>query len=686
MFTFSSLRRGLSALLLLAGMLRAQAPGQAAGPLRVSIPEVQSLANPNLDPAAKDVKDWTFTIGHGKYVLTGKVATLKAGAKTCGLYFKGQGLLTYTTVNRLEFPNTLYNLKKNSYEKPVVTADSVAFNVPFEEGILWFAAMSIPEPQGTATELPAKDFQVQMDYFQEMEDKPFLHSLALRHLKTTTTPYFHGQLRAKTKPWTHTLDGLDSERVDALHFRSAAWGFWRPWAQISRQPIGWDYRNPKVPRFVLTHADIDVDATKGPAARIKVTETYLPLESGLTALDLDLDTREAGISATGSIKMQPVILHSVKDAKGNPLAFSHRNMGLLVMVPGMQAQVPVTLTFEIGGEPLLVDERANYWLLGTWAWHPMPSDLAGQAYTTHATVRVPAPYVPIMGGNTIRRVKEGDTNILETKFETPIQFFSILAGKYELKEETKNGITVRVAGYVELGPGGKNLPKVAHGIIAYYQSILGPFPVKEITLVDMDYLGGGQAPPGIAFLGTQAFHPTDNIINRIIASGNVNQLVAHEISHQYWGQVVKMWSYEDQWITESFAEYSSLLAVMNMRSKGQDEYNNTVDEWFRMASLATKASTIPLANSLDPEDDNWEERRFRPYLIYYKGACLLYRIHKDIGDADFIRFLRSYIKTMGGKHSTTAHVPMIVKALTGKDYSKFMEDYYWGLEMPPRKP
>jgi len=77
--------------------------------------------------------------------------------------------------------------------------------------------------------------------------------------------------------------------------------------------------------------------------------------------------------------------------------------------------------------------------------------------------------------------------------------------------------------------------------------------------------------------------------------------------------------------------------------------------------------------------------RLRYYLIYQKGACLLYRIHKDLGDHEFVRFLRSYLKTFKGRVSTTAHVPMVIKSLTGKDYTKFFDDYYWGLEMPPKK-
>ena len=494
--------------LVLGLLLMAMVPHSAAT-------ELASLNTPSLAPAAVEVKDWSFTQGHCVYNLKGRVAKLSFNGTPCGFYFKGEGRFRYTTTNKMEFPVATYNLKENTFVKPDVTPDSLAVGDALEEGIFLFSPGTQPEPTGTAATLAEADFRAQWNYFQGVEERPFLHKLMLRLLGSTPKPYSHIQLKTATRPWTHTVDGLDSEDLDVLHFRSWDWGILSPWTRISRQPIGWTYRAPKTPRFVLTDVDLELVASTGTAAHLKVRETYLPLVDGLQALDLDFNTRLQGRNVGGIDKIQRIILRQVTDAAGHPLAFDHANQGVLVVIPDMKAQTPVTLTFEIEGDPLVKDEPATYWLLGTWAWFPMPNEFTGQAYTMHATVKSPKSVVPVMGGTTIRRVKEGDMNVLETRFDKPVQFFSILGGPFVLKEEVQNGITYRVAGYATLGVGGEKLLKVAPGIVSYYENVFGPFPFKELNLVEMQYVGGGQAPPGLALLGTEAFNPTSNIIMRL---------------------------------------------------------------------------------------------------------------------------------------------------------------------------
>lgn len=644
-----------------------------------------SLAAPSLAAAGTEVKDWSFTQGHAAYTLTGKIAPFQFNDLTCGFYFKGEGRFKYTSNNRMEFPVAAFNLKRNSFVKPEVSADALVVSDAIQEGIFLFSPGSMPTVQGGAATLASADFQSQWAFFRDLEDSPYLQKLSLRLIHSTELPYFHAQLRTKSRPWIHTVDPMDSETLDVLHPRHADWGIWTPWARISRQPIGWDIRKPKAPRFVLTDVDMEVVASEETSAHMKIRETYIPLEDGLKALDLQLFSRMMGRTAAGSSKTQVITLKSVKDSAGYELAFDHACNGALVEIPGLKAQTPVTLDFEVEGDPLMKDPSISYWVLGTWAWFPMPEDMAGQVYTMHATLKVPATIVPILGGTTIRRVKEGNLNVLETRFDQPIQFFTALAGKFELKEEVRNGITYRLAGYVNLGPGGDKLLKVTPGIVSYYESLFGTFPFKEMTFVEMQTMGSAQAPPGLILLPTEAFHPTANLLTRLYSAGTINQTVAHEISHQYWGQQVKMWSLEDQWITEGFAQYSALLTAMNMKNKGKDEYENTVKDWFDKGKNAAETCPIPLANQLAPEDSESIETYYRTYLLYDKSPCLLYAIHKDLGDDNFVRFLRSYLKTMSWHSSTTAHIPMIIKALTGKDYTKFMEDYYYGTAMPPYK-
>ena len=90
-------------------------------------------------------------------------------------------------------------------------------------------------------------------------------------------------------------------------------------------------------------------------------------------------------------------------------------------------------------------------------------------------VRVPKPFVPFAPGRTVSRTSDGADNVLETEVDKPVQFAVILAGKYQYEEDTRSGITIRVASY-----GGKNqraikqLTNLAFGIIESYQGSSAP--------------------------------------------------------------------------------------------------------------------------------------------------------------------------------------------------------------------
>jgi hypothetical protein len=87
-----------------------------------------------------------------------------------------------------------------------------------------------------------------------------------------------------------------------------------------------------------------------------------------------------------------------------------------------------------------------------------------------------------------------------------------------------------------------------------YEGFLGPFPFRELNIIEIPDYGWGQAPPGTLFITQEAFNPIMDEANQLF-SGGVNQRFAHEIAHQYWGTVVKSPSREEQWLEEAFAEY-----------------------------------------------------------------------------------------------------------------------------------
>jgi hypothetical protein len=453
---------------------------------------------------------------------------------------------------------------------------------------------------------------------------------------------------------------------------------------ISDQPIARDRRDPVPPRFLLTDVDLTLVASSGHDARLSVTETIVPQGAPQSVFRFDLFTTVFAFRGSG-VDTRVYRVKSVTDEAGRRVAWHHENDELVVAFDEpIAGDRPARLRFEIEGDFLIRPDGDSYWMLGVEPWFPQP-EIGSQYYTMHAVVRVKKPFVPFAPGVTVARRSEGDENVLETRVENPVQFAVVLAGRYEFEEETREGVTIRVASYAMKNKRAiKQLTSLAFGIIDFYQRFLGPFPFPELNILEINSYGFGQAPPGIVFITREAFNPMGGediggfSLNQLFSRG-INERFAHEIAHEYWGHAVKMPGEEEQWLSESFAEYCAALFLK--ASKGESEYRALVSRWRSRASSAKDAAPIPLANRVYHSD---METLFtiRTGLVYEKGALLLAALHKELGDQVFLTFLKSFQKSFRWKFGSTRHVAGLLLFLTKKDYTPFFEANFWGTGMP----
>ena len=178
------------------------------------------------------------------------------------------------------------------------------------------------------------------------------------------------------------------------------------------------------------------------------------------------------------------------------------------------------------------------------------------------------------------------------------------------------------------------------------------------------------------FITSEAFNPLMGDMNQLFSQG-INERFAHEIAHQYWGHVVKMPSDEEEWISESFAEYCAAIFLKTHRDASV--YKSLEKHWKGRAEFATNAAPIALANQVRDPVTGFE---IRTGLLYDKGPLLLAALHRELGDEMFFTFLKSYQKSFAWKFGTTKHIAGLLQFLTKKDYMPFFEKYYWGTEMP----
>ena len=639
------------------------------------------------------VSNLKLSAGHFSLLLaSGSATPVRAGRDVAGIFFRGQGSFEYQSADPIEFPVMTHNLRKSSSIQPAKSGSALVVKESFDE-VLWLTSgHPVPALEGAAGDSLADAFRAHRARSTRTRGAPLSHSFALARRDAPASPLVIATLFGGREDFLYRLDSISSKSEMLALLRKAdprapePKGLWR--LVVSEQPIGRDRRDPVTPRFLLTDVELSVVASSGRDVHLTVNETVVPQGSDQSVFRFDLYSTVANPIGAAGWETRVFRVESVKDVGGRPLAWHHQNDEIVVgFYRPVSADKPAKIRFEIGGDFLVRPAGDSYWLLGVEPWFPQP-DFGGQYYTLSTTTRVKKPFVPFAPGTTVSRRSEGDDNVLETRLDKPIQFAVVLAGKYDFEEETRNGVTIRIASYAMKNKRAyKQLSDLAFGIIEFYEKFLGPFPFPEFNILEINAFGFGQAPPGVLFITKEAFNPLGGSsgfgeisLNQLFSQG-ANERFAHEIAHEYWAHVVKMPTEEEQWLTESFAEYCAALFLKAL--KGQSTYNSLVDRWRSRASDATAVAPIPLANRVY-HSDPFTRFSIRTGLVYDKGAYLLAALHKEVGDQTFLTFLKSYQKTFRWKFGSTRHVAGLLQFLTKKDYGPFFEENFWGTGMPRR--
>lgn len=662
-------------------------PTSAAEPATVA-PLTRNVATyttqPNLGPAFS-VQNWVLPVGRMTFTMTSGIAVpLLSEGRTLGFHFSGRGTFAYRSEDALERVVLTSNHKKNlggfgSRALLKETGGHLELTEEITSFTLWQAGSDLLFPTGAPAPPPTARFAKDWTYFNRDGLGDRAHDFAAHLANTPSRRLVRAEITGSDSPFVYVLDEGGTQRESlwsvAGPYRPATYDGLRR-VLLSQQPLGWTWKEPLSALINLTHVDIDLKAGLG-GADLKVKETLVAADEGVRVVPLDL---YSVVEPDGKLGVYQVA--RVLDGEGRSLPFSHRHDTLIVQLEQPHpAGQPFTLTFEYGGRILLRPGGDNYWELGVEPWFPQP-DLAGQSYTVHALLRTHKDDIPVACGTTVRREQSDQGNLLEVVIDKPIQFFTVMAGAYALTEDTQDGLTLRVAAYGNKGGGmQKRLMDIARQTIGFYEQLFEAFPFREYTIVQVNDLGFGQAPPAMMKITNEAFEGKLDDFSALFTKG-INQRFAHEIAHQYWGHLVKMPSLEEQWVTESFANYASALAMRSMKNQGKSAFEGLLSGWRNQASAYAESGTIPFANRLNWIGDPRGAFLARTTLLYEKGALILASLHRDMGDKNFALFMKSLIANFRWKPVTTASIEQVATMAGRKDASALFRDCYWGSQMP----
>ena len=209
-----------------------------------------------------------------------------------------------------------------------------------------------------------------------------------------------------------------------------------------------------------------------------------------------------------------------------------------------------------------------------------------------------------------------------------------------------------------------NVADVALQAVQYYSTLFGPYPYPRLAIAQAPGTFG-QGWPELVYLPTLSFLSKSERAEMGLSRGGNDpmgsEIIAHEIAHQWWGNLLDWQTYHDQWLSEGLASYAAALFLAQGKD-GNRQFHEALrlykhDLLARTAGGGTVESGGPiwlgqrLSSSMD--SDGYSN-------IVYKKACWVLNMLRSVmtdpktdSDARFFRMLRDFVSRYQGQSVST---------------------------------
>jgi aminopeptidase N len=152
-------------------------------------------------------------------------------------------------------------------------------------------------------------------------------------------------------------------------------------------------------------------------------------------------------------------------------------------------------------------------------------------------------------------------------------------------------------------------------------------------------------------------------------------LGAHELSHQWWGNMVTNLNWNHFWLNEGMATF--MVAAYKEHRFGREEYLKEIE---KLRVRYQRVRDAGKDKSLVFPDWNNPSREDRS-IVYNKGGYLLHLLREEMGEQAFWKGLQEYTRKYWGKSVTTKDFQQAMQTASNKDLSAFFNEWVYLLSI-----
>jgi hypothetical protein len=450
---------------------------------------------------------------------------------------------------------------------------------------------------------------------------------------------------------------------------------------------------------------------------------HLSAKAKTTFAPFSADSRVIPFDLFRTLRVQSVV-----GPDGQPLSFIQEDKNddpdFYVVFPKALTvgdKYSITSTYD-GKDAVINTGNGNYYPVARENWYPANAGARLGDYSNFEMIfRIPKGMKMAAAGSLISETEEGGHAVSEWKSDTAQPLAGFQFGRMKEEEAKLTSPDFLVAAYANDAPpdwakgmqGGtmgslstvsmmKQPLSEAQFAIRLYTSYFGPLPFKRLSMTQQTACTYGQSWPELVWLPICSFY--DITVRHQLGldwadNGYWDVVTPHEVSHQWWGQLVGFNSYRDQWMSEGFADFSASLFLQSaygpkgpkMYDKFWNDEHKLIVERNRFGFRAIDVGPVTMGYRLD----NSKTGEIGRYLIYPKGAFILQMVRMmmwngQTGDQDFKATMQDFVKTYAGRAATTEDFKSTLEKHMTRDMNAggngkmdwFFNEYVYGTALP----
>lgn len=312
-------------------------------------------------------------------------------------------------------------------------------------------------------------------------------------------------------------------------------------------------------------------------------------------------------------------------------------------------------------------EETRYWI-------PI-YDYPNMRLTWTLEAEVPEPYVVVSNGDLLS-VEDAGNGYRRWRYRMdvpmPPYLIAVAAGVFDEAQENVDGVRLRYL--VPRGMGGlvKNSFSKTPDMVRFFSDYLGyRYPYKSYAQVCLrEFIVGGMENATATFLTEWTLH--DDHAHKEFSS---DPLVAHELAHQWFGDLVTCKDWSNIWLNESFATY--LEALYTRKDRGEEEFVYELYNNLRSYLEEYRRYSRPIVMRIYKDPDELFDSHSYP-----KGALVLHMLRNLVGESVFRKALNIYLRRHALGNADTEDLRKAFEEAWGKDLEWFFDQYVYSSGHP----